>query len=79
MFKQFRIQIDGDPIFIAAWKNFIDPISSNKLTYGAVNNILINYNAYLTENDDHSHEIFRYPVLTFRDCEGYTEFMLKWS
>lgn len=76
MFKKFRIQIDEDPIFLVRWRNFIGSFDLGVITYGPVNESLIEYNAYLLEQ---SYDNDKYAVLTFRDCEGHTLFMLRWS
>jgi len=80
MFKEFRVQIDEDPVFINQWRNFIDTIHE-ELTYGLLNGILRDYNAYLIETveDNTPGEEFKYPVLIFMDNIGYMSFVLRYS
>jgi hypothetical protein len=76
MFKTYRIQIDEDPIFVQAWRNFISHIISASPTYGTCNELLREYDAYLLAiKEDYD---YGYPLLNFKDVDGYMLFMLRW-
>ena len=77
MYKKFRIQIDEDPVFLRSWKNLIDSRLESNLTYGIMNNVLCDYNAYLVEETRDNRE--SYPILVFIDVSGYMEYMMRWS
>ena len=82
MFKKFRIQSDADPVITEAWRNFINYLHDDgkALTFEQVNCDLIDFNAVLLEElDDKFPFSIKYPILTFTDNIGFTEFILRFS